>query len=122
MKKILIGDDELATRMLYQEVLGEAGYQVVAAKDGREAYEKFLSDKPDLVILDIKMPKMHGLEVLERIRQTDKRVPVIISTAYQKMEDDTAVSHGDVACFLSKPVDIRRLRQEVGRLLEESPA
>jgi len=122
MKKILVGDDELTTRMLYQEVLGEAGYEVVAAKDGREAYEKFLSDKPDLVILDIKMPKMHGLEVLERIRQTDKKVPVIISTAYQKMEDDTAVSHGDVACFLTKPVDIRRLREEVGRILERSPA
>jgi len=122
MKKILVGDDELSIRLLYEETLSEDGHTVVTAKDGREAYEKFLTEKPDLVILDVKMPGMHGIEVLERIRETGSRVPVIMSTAYQQMEGNATVSTARVACFLSKPVDIARLRAEVRKALEENEA
>ncbi len=122
MSKILVGDDELSIRLLYEQVLGGDGHTVVSAKDGREACEKFLTEKPDLVILDVKMPGMHGIEVLERIRQTGSDVPVIISTAYQRMESNPAVSTAGVACFLSKPIDIARLRAEVRRVLAERKA
>ncbi len=118
MKKILVGDDEMSIRLLYEEVLSGEGHTVIAAKDGREAFEKFLSEKPDLVILDVKMPGMHGIEVLERIRETGSRVPVIMSTAYQQMEGNATVSTARVACFLSKPIDIARLRAEVRKALE----
>jgi len=122
MKKILVGDDELSIRLLYDEVLSGDGHTVVMAKDGREAYEKFLTEKPDLVILDVKMPGMHGIEVLERIRETGSEVPVIMSTAYQQMEGNATISTARVACFLSKPIDIARLRAEVRRALEEREA
>jgi len=122
MKKILVADDELTIRLLYEQVLSGDGHTVVTAKDGREAYEKFLTEKPDLVILDVKMPGMHGIEVLERIRETGSDVPVIMSTSYQQMESNAAVSTARVACFLSKPIDIARLRVEVRRVLEEKEA
>ncbi|MFH0778406.1 MAG: response regulator [Candidatus Eisenbacteria bacterium] len=121
MKKILVGDDEIRIRLLYEEVLSEAGYHVIAAKDGREVCERFVSERPDLVILDIKMPGMHGIEVLERIRSVDKSVPVIISTAYQKMQEDVMVSTSEVAAFITKPIDINNLRAEVKRVLEANP-
>ena len=120
MKKILVADDEARIRLLYEEVLTEAGYEVVLAQDGRQACEKFISERPDLVILDIKMPGMHGVEVLQRMRDVDKNTPVIISTAYQKMETDAVLSTSDAAAFIKKPVDLNHLRAEVKRILEES--
>jgi DNA-binding NtrC family response regulator len=119
MKKILVGDDETRIRLLYEEALTGEGYEVVVAKDGREVCEKFISERPDLVILDIKMPGMHGIEVLQRLKEMDRHVPVIISTAYQKMENDAVISTTDVAAFLKKPVDLNHLRAEVKRILEE---
>jgi DNA-binding NtrC family response regulator len=119
VKKILVGDDEVRIRLLYEETLIGEGYEVVVAKDGREVCEKFISEKPDLVILDIKMPGMHGIEVLQRIREMGEKVPVIISSAYQKMENDPVLSTSDVAAFLKKPVDLNLLRAEVKRILEE---
>jgi two-component system response regulator (stage 0 sporulation protein F) len=119
MKKILVGDDEIRIRLLYEEVLAEAGYKVIAAKDGKEVCEKFRIEKPDLVILDVKMPGMHGIEALERIREMDRNVPVIMSTAYQKMQSDAVISTSDVAAFITKPIDINNLRSEVSRILEE---
>ena len=119
VKRILVGDDETRIRLLYEETLAGEGYEVVLAKDGREVYQKFISEKPDLVILDIKMPGMHGIEVLQRLREVDKRVPVIISTAYQKMENDAVISTSDVAAFITKPVDLDHLCAEVKRILEE---
>lgn len=119
MKRILVGDDETRIRLLYEETLVGEGYEVVLAKDGREVCQKFISEKPDLVILDIKMPGMHGIEVLQRIKEVDKNVPVIISTAYQKMESDPVLSTSCVAAFLKKPVDLNQLRAEVKRILNE---
>ena len=119
MKRILVGDDETRIRLLYEETLAGEGYEVVLAKDGREVYQKFISEKPDLVILDIKMPGMHGIEVLQRIREMGEKVPVIISSAYQKMENDPVLSTSCVAAFLKKPVDLNHLRAEVKRILEE---
>ena len=128
MKTVLVGEDESSVRELYVEILSEEGYEVLTAKDGRETYRKFRTEKPDLVILDIKMPGMHGFEVLERIRKLDKSVPVIMCTAYQKMQTNTPVStsdggyfhisNPDVAAFITKPIDINRLRAEVRRILE----
>ena len=128
MRKILVGDDEIRIRLLYEEVLTEAGYRVIAAKDGKEVCEKFKDEKPDLVILDVKMPGMHGIEALERIREMDKDVPVIISTAYQKheymfpgsfLQSDVVISTSDVAAFITKPIDINNLRLEVKKILAE---
>ena len=75
MKKIVVADDELRIRMLYEEVLTESGYEVYSAKDGKEAWEFYQKHQPDLVILDVKMPEMHGFDALEKIRSQNPNVP-----------------------------------------------
>jgi CheY-like chemotaxis protein len=72
MKRILVVDDEEGIRQLYQEELEEEGYKVELAERGEEALEKISKARPDAVILDLKMPGIGGLKVLERIREQDK--------------------------------------------------
>jgi CheY-like chemotaxis protein len=79
MKRILVVDDEEAIRFLYKEELEEEGYEVELAEGGEEALEKLKSLKPDVVTLDLKIPGMGGVEVLDRIREQDKELPVVIA-------------------------------------------
>jgi two-component system response regulator (stage 0 sporulation protein F) len=119
MKKIVVADDEVRIRMLYPEVLSELGYEVHSAKDGVEAWQLFQEHEPDLVILDVKMPEMHGFEVLEKIREKDPEVPVLICSAYPKLGNDPTVLTMGVVGFINKPIDISTLRTEVKRAMGE---
>lgn len=119
MKRIVVADDELRIRMLYEEVLSELGYEVHSAKDGNEAWEFFQKYEPDLVILDVKMPEMHGFDVLEKIRGQDPDVPVLICSAYPKLGNDPYVVTMGVVGFINKPISIETLREEVKRALGE---
>ena len=122
MKKIVVADDEVRIRMLYDEVLGGLGYEVHSAKDGNDAWDLFQKHEPDLVILDVKMPEMHGFEVLEKIREKDPEVPVLICSAYPKLGNDPSVLTMGVIGFINKPIDISTLRTEVRRAMGESEA
>ena len=117
MKKIVVADDELRIRMLYEEVLSESGYEVHSAKDGNEAWEFFQKYEPDLVILDVKMPEMHGFDVLERISRLKPDVPVLICSAYPKLGKDPYFMTMGVVGFINKPIGIDTLRAEVRRAL-----
>jgi CheY-like chemotaxis protein len=119
MKKIVVADDEVRIRMLYDEVLSGMGYEVHSAKDGAEAWELFQTHEPDLVILDVKMPEMHGFEVLEKVREKDPRVPILICSAYPKLGNDPSVLTMGVVGFINKPIDISTLRAEVRRAMGE---
>ena len=122
MKTIVVADDELRIRMLYEEVLSDMGYEVHCAKNGSEAWDLFKRHRPDLVILDVKMPDMHGFEALERIRQEDSTVPVLICSAYPKLGNDPTVVTMGVVGFINKPIEINNLRQKVKEVLEEETA
>ncbi len=81
MKTILVVDDDANIRLLLRDELWEKGYNVVTAVDGEEALISFDEEYVDLVILDIRMPKVDGIEVLKTIRATNQKVPIIIYTA-----------------------------------------
>jgi len=87
-KRILLVDDEEGIQLLYREEFEEEGYEVVSAYNGEEAIEKFKEDPPDLVILDINMPGMNGIEVLRRMKEINQDLPVILSSAYQEYKQD----------------------------------
>lgn len=112
-KKILIADDEPKLREMLAEVLTEEGYEVVTAADGEEAVEKIVIERPDLLLLDIKMPNMTGLDVLEAVRRANARLPIIISSAYTRMKSDIAVLTSNVKAYLVKPLDIDELLAKV---------
>ena len=88
METLLIVDDETNQRMLYQEELSEEGYRITLARNGKEALESIAKTPPDLVVLDIRMPVMDGLEALGEIIGRERNIPVIIHSAYSSYKDD----------------------------------
>jgi len=118
MKTILVADDDKNIRELLETELGLEGYNVILANTGSEALKKLKDETPDLLILDIKMPDMHGLEVLEALRKENRKLPVIICSSYEKMRDDYTVWASRVAGYLTKPIDLNKL----GAIIEKSLA
>jgi len=116
MKRILVVDDEEGIRLLFKEELEEEGYEVELAKGGAEALEKLTQWKPDLVTLDLKMPGMGGLEVLEQIRKKDKRLPVIICTAYGEYKSDLSTWASDA--YVVKRSDLTELKEVIKGFFE----
>lgn len=125
MNKILVVDDEESVRYSFTKLLRAPDYQVSGVQNGPEALEKIKRDPPDLVILDIEMPGMSGLEVLQQIKHLAPRIPVLIITAYGSSERViTAMKYGAYE-YLEKPFDIPHMRTiieealGVGRLMKE---
>jgi CheY-like chemotaxis protein len=106
---ILVADDEKALRLLLVRVLTDAGYTVVAARDGVEALELARQVFPHLIILDLRMPRRSGLEVLAHVRQ----VPVIILSGYLRDLPPEIASRSNVVAMLEKPVTLDELRSTV---------
>lgn len=115
-KRILICDDEEAIRLLLAEALQDS-YDIVEASNGREALKVAATEHIDLIIIDIKMPQVHGLEAIERIRERDGKIPIIICSAYPLMEDDIVVKTSNIAAFITKPIDIESLRSKISELI-----
>jgi len=115
---ILVVDDEESIRFLYREELQDEGYRVITAADGEEALRKAGKEKPDLITLDIRMPGMDGIEVLQRIREMDKAIPVIMSTAYGEYRNDFNVWASDA--YVVKTANLTELKETIRRLLAEN--
>jgi DNA-binding response OmpR family regulator len=103
-KKILIVDDEPLFVKLVSQVLGHHGFEVLTANDGQEALRTIYGNKPDLVLLDVIMPRLDGWQTCSRIREVSD-VPVIMLTGCQKSEDDVVrgLNYG-ADDYLIKPV------------------
>lgn len=87
-KRILLVDDEESIQLLYREEFEEEGYVVDSARNGVEALAKFRENPPDLVVLDINMPGMNGIEVLRQMKEFRANLPIILSSAYQEYKQD----------------------------------
>jgi DNA-binding response OmpR family regulator len=119
MKKILIVDDEKNILRLYQAELMEAGYTVLTAGSGKEAMEIFEKDPPDLVTLDINMPDMNGIEVLRKMKEMRKEIPVIMLTAFD-YRDDFGVWSAET--YVVKASDTTELKKTIKNLLDKKEA
>ena len=119
METILVVDDDENVRLLLEAELTLEGYEVISTEDGLKALRKIKEETPDLVILDLKMPDINGLEVLRTIRKENKELPIIICTAYEKLRDDYTIWSGRVAAFLTKPLDLENLKDIIYELLHE---
>ena len=115
MKTILLTDDSKNIREYCRVVLEEDGYRVVLAGDGLEALQAFRQETPDLVILDICMPRVNGLETLERLKAIAPEVPVILFTAHD--EDCLRDHRGDLAiACVEKSADLTELTRTSDRV------
>ena len=115
---ILIVDDQQGIRMLLNEVFRKDGYQTFLASNGMEAIDIFSKEKVDCVLLDMKIPGMDGLEILNHLKKIDERnVPVFMMTAYGEQDlMDEALQQG-VEKFFTKPFNIFDVRNEINTLL-----
>ena len=116
MKKILIVDDEEVIRMLYSEELEEEGYEVITADSGHGLIEMIGREKPDLIILDIKMAEHDGLDLLQDIRKDFYNIPVILCSAYSSFKGDIKSIAADY--YVVKSADLSELKQKVRKALE----
>jgi ATP-dependent Lon protease len=117
--RILIVDDEEHVRNLFKRVLLKEGYEVECAASGIEAIEKLEKDSFDLVVTDLKMDKVDGIELLAKGKSINQSLPFIMISGYGTVQTAaTAVSNG-VAEFLMKPIDIGELKQAVKKVLRK---
>ncbi len=115
-KKILIVDDSSTNVVLLDAVLNEKGYQIFAALSVKDAYVILEKDIPDLIILDLLMPKINGYDFLAKIRSDSRldQIPVILVSAVTESEDvKKALSYGGIVDFIQKPVDIEQISELV---------
>lgn len=113
-RRILVVDDDMHIQHLYREEFEEQGYEVHTAGSGETALEKAEIVNPDLVVLDILMPDIDGLQVLQRIKERRPHVPVIISTAYDYKEEFAVFS---TQGYLIKSSDMTALKTLVNGLV-----
>ena len=118
MKEILVVDDEEAICLLYQEELREIGYQVRAAAGGAEALRMVGEVRPDLMVIDLRMPGMDGVELLDRVRENDRDLPIIICTAYGDSRRDFGTWAADA--YITKSADLTELKTKIRELLGEA--
>jgi len=116
---ILIVDDQKGVRRLLEEVFKKDGWEVSTAVDGTEAVTLAIQHEPDIILMDMKMPNMNGLEASQKIIEKNPRLSIIMMTAYGEMEVVRAALDSGVKKCVTKPFDIIYLREMVTDLVQE---
>lgn len=121
MAKVLIVEDDEGISEFVELELKHEGYETVLAKSGREGLEKFESENPDMILLDVMLPEMNGLEVLRRIR-SKSNVPVILETARGETIDKINGLNSGADDYISKPFEIEELLARMNAVLRRANA
>jgi two-component system response regulator AtoC len=116
--KIIVIDDDESSRESLTSYLNDLNYETLSAEDGLKGVELAKRQNPDLVITDINMPGINGLEVLKRVKEFDNLIQVIVITAYDDMKSTISAMQQGAYDYLEKPVDIVRLKHSIKRALE----
>jgi two-component system response regulator MprA len=118
--RILVVDDDRAVRDALRRALGLAGYDVQLAEGGQQALTQVAAGAPDAVVLDIGMPDIDGLDVCRRLRRTGNRVPILMLTARDAIEDRIDGLDAGADDYLVKPFDVGELKARIRALLRRS--
>lgn len=117
--KILVVDDEPGIRGLLATILERKGYTVLLAESGKKGLDLFRRERPDLIVLDLKMPDMDGITVLQDIRGLDSRTPVVILTGAGSEKAEKLARQLGAAEFIEKEFSLHRLGETLRRLLPD---
>ena len=115
MTTILLVEDDKNQSLLYEQELRQEGYEIITAFNGKEALEKVQQQLPDIIIMDINMPKMDGIEAMGRILSNNKNVPVIINTAYSNYKDSFMSWVADA--YVVKSSDLSEIKSKIKEVL-----
>lgn len=119
MKKILIVDDQQGIRLLLNEVFKKEGYETYLAANGFEAIHHIKNINIDCMLLDMKIPGMNGIEILQAIQQLGREMPIIMMTAYAEVELIEQAKTLGATRFFAKPFDIFEVRKTVNEMFSE---
>lgn len=120
MKKVLVADDEQSIRKLYERELRKEGYEVLFASNGQEAIQMVRNGRPDLIVMDIRMPGMDGIEAMSRILEENNELPVVINTAYSSYKENFLSWSADA--YLTKSADLSELKGTIRSILDAGRA
>ncbi len=114
-KKILIVEDNQDSRELVIKILKNKGYQMIEAIDGEEAIQKAISEKPNLILMDISIPKLDGYEVTKRLKSIEefKDIPIVALTAHAMKGDREKFISAGFEGYISKPINIHELPKQI---------
>jgi two-component system cell cycle response regulator DivK len=119
-QKILVVEDNELNLKLFCDLLRAHGYEAEPVRDGREAIERARGFAPDLIIMDIQMPHISGLELIEQIKVDEalRAIPIMAVTAYAAKGDEERIREAGAEGYVSKPISVMRFVQAVAALLE----
>ena len=117
--KLLYIEDDKDIQEIYLNVLQEDVGEILCANDGEEGYEKYLSFKPDIILLDINMPKIDGLTLAKKIRDTDKEVKIIVTTSYSDREKLLQAVELYLVKYILKPIEPNELKGAMNKAIKE---
>ncbi|KNZ69784.1 response regulator receiver protein [Thermincola ferriacetica] len=118
--ELLVVDDQIGVRRLLFEAFRQDDYNVELAGSGLEAIDKIKQKKPDVILMDMKMPGMNGLETLKEIKKLDFNPNIIMMTAYGEVDIVSEAMNLGVKEYVTKPFDINELREMVKKVVENS--
>jgi two-component system cell cycle response regulator DivK len=118
-KKILIVEDNELNMKLFHDLLEVHGYTTLQTKDGREALELAREHRPDLILMDIQLPEVSGLEVTKWIKADDelKTIPVIAVTAFAMKGDEEKIRSGGCEAYIAKPISVNSFLDTIQKVL-----
>jgi two-component system, chemotaxis family, chemotaxis protein CheY len=122
MKHILIVDDSNLARRTLRQIIERSGYSVEEAKDGHEALEKYYLRRPDLVLLDIVMADMDGLQVLQKLKQMDPKAEVVVASADIQTATQAEARAAGAAGYLTKPFNSPQVLETISTVLAQAAA
>ena len=122
VKRILVADDEPTTRLLIRRLLEAEGYEVAVAEDGIEALERLTAEAFDVLVVDVRMPRLGGLELLSRLRHVESRTRAVVMTADDTPEILLEAVRRQATRYIPKPIDHARLIEAVTAALTVPPA
>ena len=122
-KNILVAEDDPASAVLLTELLTRWGYEVIVARDGREAIGQWMQRRPDLVLMDLQMPVLDGFATLAEMRglEAEAHTPTIALTAFAMPDDRLRIAAAGFDGYLTKPVRFEQLRQTIEAALADNP-
>lgn len=120
-KKILLVEDNELNLKLFCDLLRAHGYEAEPVRDGRQAMARTRAFDPDLIIMDIQMPHISGLELIERLKSDEalKTIPIMAVTAYAAKGDEERIRDAGAEGYVSKPISVMKFVEAVGALLAQ---
>ena len=126
-KKVLIVEDNELNMKLFHDLLEAHDIDTVQTREGKRAYEMAMEHQPDLIIMDIQLPEISGLDITKKLKENDtlKDIPVIAVTAFAMKGDEQKIREGGCEDYISKPISVSRfievVRKHLGGAIEDTP-